>query len=874
MTPEVEARYLTIDWRGPGDARSVRPSDLPIAIEPGSDAVPELELDLFPDDFSWLGLRPAPTDKTSPPEWTTGDGRSHRFTPVADGHGATWWVPALDWNEASRRHINAFARSLGDFEIMVGAVHLRVRTVAHAGGRTVLEDYLRSFRDTLIWLIFGFEGTGTVAGGARAGGELVAALEAFSAAMATVSRHLATEIRERTGEMERHKVRPGSATFRHHGRNPAARRLPGRLAVETADLPDNRHLRHMADQCSRLLPRIHDVTRRQAAALRRLARREMERADACERIEHHQVDPEIFDVQLAELERRLDRVRTGCADDDTPPGAQCRDFPLRLISPYARRTNEFFYQRLDDAPNEPGIAFRVARFPDTLGTSLFAVLPFSRDYIFGATKADIQSSIEETAAGKSYRLLEFRCLRTITPRTSALENKRHKRARLERNGWRSPLGRGEKDEFQRAAASARKRARALEDMADRAEASSGPLAQATATLRGLDADFERRGIARASRLPASMRFSTNPHYAACLNTFRQVQALMSGAGVTEDALAGLDRIGTVHASALYERWCLVKILTILISDYGFVPPMGWQQQMIETVLGQSDPLTLKLFRPDIGLTAHLDYQVPLANGRRPDYRLRFLYRPSGEAAAGAGPAGDRGHRTAGGLIMDAKFRTRWQPGELQSVVDSLVDQKRYDIEGDRVFILHPVPGSIVRPTSPLAWGRDCDYGQAAETNHRRGSVCVSPALPGGDDQVHLRRLIALQLQSTFGLPAETDDRDIPSRHEHALVGRAPESPRVAPATAEWTRQSFCISCGRQHSSADISIRRTKAHNPYWTFVCADCTMTSTRTHCYACGEDLFKNHIQLTYHNTIADQITNVMCPACGAYFDADWSGP
>ena len=51
-------------------------------------------------------------------------------------------------------------------------------------------------------------------------------------------------------------------------------------------------------------------------------------------------------------------------------------------------------------------------------------------------------------------------------------------------------------------------------------------------------------------------------------------------------------------------------------------------------------------------------------------------------------------------------------------------------------------------------------------------------------------------------------------------------------------------------------------------------MYVTRTYCYGCSEGvLFKNGLQLTYHRTVADQVTNIACPCCGSYFDSDVHG-
>ncbi len=363
-----------------------------------------------------------------------------------------------------------------------------------------------------------------------------------------------------------------------------------------------------------------------------------------------------------------------------------------------------------------------------------------------------------------------------------------------------------------------------------------------------------------------MRFNMNPDYAACLKAFRRVQTLMSGTGVNEGSLDRVEKIGTLHASAVYERWCLIKILTILILEYGFEPPASWQENLIGTVTGLPEPLSLKMFRPDIGLAAHFEYQFQLGNGCRPDFRLRFAYRPEKEASTWGMAAFGGDIQDASGLIMDAKFRTRWRPGELQEVLDGLVEQKRYDLEGDRVFVLHPVSKCVAKPTSPLEWGRDCDYGQVAKTNHRCGSVWLSPAIGGGDEQRHLRRLIDLQLQDTFGHPPEVETAEGGYGSGGYDCGASAEN--IAPV---WREQSFCVSCGNRHSMEDVEFRKTKGGYQYWITTCQGCGMAATRTHCYGCKTKLFKNYMMLTYHNTIADQPTHVICPACGSYFDEDW---
>lgn len=871
MTFQLEARYLTIDWLGPKEARMIEVSEVPIRIEPGISGVPELEIQIFPDDFSWLGIRSLSNDQGYGPRWIAVDGQEHLFIPIQDAQATTWWVPALEWVAEKRRHHNAFSRSLGEFNISIGAEQLLLRTVTHDCSRVVLEDYLRGFKDELIWLIFGFNGAGTVTGASQSGEELVAALGAFIEALRQASRHLATEIRESTCDVPRRKLRPNAETFRRFVRNPGARHLPSRVAAETANLPDNRYLRHMARQCSRLIRQMHGATQRQALAFQSHAQQDLKRAEEYGQIEDHEVDPDIFDIQLGTLESKLDELRNAHIDEAFDSTKPVQSFPLKLGKRYGDRANEFFYHRMEpqkSLSNNFGQVqnYSVVRFPDSLAVSLFRVMDFSTEYVFQAPRDTVKSSTRVNSKGTTYRFLEFEHVPRVEPRTRALENKRTKRVQLEKNGWRAPLSSGEKHEYRQAATSARKRFQAFDAMAKRAEASSEKLTNAIDTLRHLDTALDERGVGYSAKLPSGMRYSMNPRYAACLKAYRDVQSLMARAGVDASSLDRVEKIGTLHASAVYERWCLVKILGVLISEYDFEPQAEWQARLIEKVTGLPGPLDLELSRPDIGLTASFEYQPQLANGRRPDFRLRFFYASGKPKNSSEEDPFSEDLESSPALIMDAKFRTRWRRGELQDIVDALVDQKQYNINEDRVFVLHPVSKSIANPNSPLEWARHCDYGHTTNRNHRRGSVWLSPSVGLGDEQRHLRRLIDLQLQASFGTPYEKkeSDRGYSYRNERFSIS-------AQHANLTWPNPSFCISCGKRHTTEDAKSYKTKAGNRSWIFSCQDCGMTVTRTHCFNCKTDLFKNHTILTYHNTIADQPTHVICPCCGSYFDADW---
>jgi hypothetical protein len=341
-----------------------------------------------------------------------------------------------------------------------------------------------------------------------------------------------------------------------------------------------------------------------------------------------------------------------------------------------------------------------------------------------------------------------------------------------------------------------------------------------------------------------MRFVQSPAYSSVLAAFNQVQELAGRVGIGGQEIERIDRIGILHASAIYERWCLVRLISLLTDTFGFVPEHDWLDRVIEGICGAVTPFELHFDRADVGMIAKVEVQPVLPNGRRPDFRLSFQHRDrSPQTTVISDDFGVEETVPSSGLVLDAKFRTRWRPSELERVLHDLVELRGYSQAARRVFILQPAGSVVKEPTSPLRWGRDCDYGQNSPVSHAQGMARVSPN-PG--DWHNLQRLVALELQASFPAPKQ-DVED------------------------EWSSDSFCINCGRRHDIAGIRHRLTKKGSDFWHLMCGDCGLTTIRTHCFSgCGTSLFKNGLILTYHRTIADQLTNVACPCCGEFFDRD----
>ncbi len=855
MLSGLRASKLQIDWRDAGQVRMVTVGLVDLEID--DDGVPETVLDIFPDDHSWLGLQ---VPDGIVPTWRSAE-EDKAFLRIVAPDRQVWWIPALGWNAGRRRHDNAFLRGLGQFDIAVGDETLRIVTRHHDG--VMLGDYLRDFRDELIWLILGQEGSGGVSWGG--GSDMASAFGFFVEAALSLAADLPHELQEATGLMRRSKVRPNAATFRELGRAPWAQVLPGRVAKAEADIPDNRYLRYLIQSALTLAQAVSKAGQAQAESLdRRTAHLEETGRELIER-EWQEVDPEVFDAQLQEYERRMEPILQWRPKISSGEPLFRRRFEIQ--NPYGNSGASFFVRDVDAVDNDRDHWPQVLRLPDEVGDLVGGVSALERSFDFGFARGRRTKREETFSNEKPYWLHEISHVEAIRP--NGLENRRRRRAKLKANGWRTRLDRNAREEYQQAGKVSLARAAHYQTLAQGAKSLSEDLAANCSRLARLDRMLQDLGVSLSATPPQGLRWRLHPPNVACLDAFRRLQEAAQGHGLDPGALERLDVVATLHASALYERWCLVKILSVLIGDYGFRPDEGWQALLVDAVTRPDGCITLDLLRRDLLLGARLQVQPVLKNGRRPDFRLRVTYLPK----APTPEVRDELFSEAPGLVMDAKFRSRWAKGEVSDMVEALVQQKGYGEEGDAVFVLQPCGRTVRQRNTPLDWGPHCDHGQDHPDDHLKGHIWLAPNANPADPQYHLRRLIAQLMQARFARPAlvqcETRTQFIEDLFKTADRGAGYEGDRFRDTPL--LSASFCISCGKGHDDDDLVSKWTGQSTrgrEYWVIGCKGCGMKVTRTHCYGCGDRvLFKNHLRMTYHRTIADQPTHVVCPKCGADF-------
>lgn len=856
----VSAHYLDIEWESYGIARKVELSTYPVELDLAQNGSWHCEVSIFRSAAPWIGLQFTGNLKDSEPATIDAKGERHPWLPIQHQDGSRWWIPATGWSKKNNCHISEMHRSFGTFQIEMGPYQtLVIDAVANELDRAHAQDYLEDFQDELIWLAIG-KPTGALGeAGFEYSPEHIDALEEFATASSRVLENPARQIREITVLAQPSKLRPNVETFRAAVRHPVLRRYPGRGAEECVDVPENRYLRGLVQHCQRLARSIARSSSRRNSYLS--ARAEREKARATELLERQEieVDKEIFLNQLTDIQCYMDDISDwqGLKSSSEPDD---RRYHFSVGTKHF--SGGFFYQNIDADQHfvkTQGFDFSVVNFPEGLHDLVENARGVDRDLTLTVSgKAKV--SRFTAGNGKIGRRADFLSISAIQPFSPVLTRRQNDFARYQRNNWRRPIRRAEKQELESEARIALARANQLENVAQEVKASGAALTSLTNALMRQDTAWESKGVAPTSIFPTGMRLVQNPVYAGALAAFVKVKEMENNTAIGGDTLNKLARINILHASAIYERWCLIKIISVLVQDFGFTPQSDWAEHIVRFSTQPNEAkdagFTILLVRHHPKMTALLDVEPCLANGRRPDFRLRFAIEDT--QSSGSRSIFQNCPRSGTGIVMDAKFRTRWKHGELDEMLETLVKTKDYGQDGDRVFILHPAKSAIERRTSPLMWGRDCDYGHRHPFSHKHGSVQLSadPLSPGASI-MHLRRLIALELQKTFPEPEfEKEHRNAGQDHDHQKQDASCVS-----------NASFCIACGHGHRLTDVKLGATERGNAKYLYRCSHCGATTVKTPCFGCGNGLFKNGLQMTYHLTIADQVTNVVCPDCGANF-------
>jgi len=429
---------------------------------------------------------------------------------------------------------------------------------------------------------------------------------------------------------------------------------------------------------------------------------------------------------------------------------------------------------------------------------------------------------------------------------------------LEKTNWIKPLSTKEKQEQEKEKQAIQKQIELLNEDFKTADEYIKKLEPLIVTLKSILSQFEKLSIDKDSYFPNSMTFVQNPHYQGVYKFYQEIKDIV---GIDENlflSVQKIDKIGLLDIPTLYERWCFLQIIKILIDQYHFTPDENWKQKLMLQMLGNTDEvrkdiknINIKFENSLLEREIILYYEKELQNRKRPDYLLEIISLRT-----------NKKHN----LIMDAKFH---EDVKVEKLIEELYHNKNYSQnDTSTVFILHPDTKSSIEKINPSDWGEDAYYGEIQMfdyewdnddlPNHKYGSILLSPIKDNigyGNYLDNLQRLIGMSLQY------QLEDNN----KEDITIGSLEKNDNIIDPIPKV--KTFCLKCG-SHKIKTISSGFSRSQKgKYHQMICEDCNHNFIYFYCWSCKNRLIKNGSYWSYHTFQPLEPLDIQCPHCAKFW-------
>lgn len=856
-----DIRYLDIVWNADQSVLKVEESNQPVDLKKVDhywlgDTV------TYPQKYFYIGI--CTTDKPLyEPYLKLANNETSPLIPVkVPGDDKIWWIQKGHWDAKHNKFQSTLYRTAGRIEI--SAQHETIILENHTVNFSVadLEYYLSDLKGKLWMLMLDSKSASKVNiqkespsvfsdDVLKLFGDLASSFEAIiKKPHVTLS-----EIQEK---LPRRLVKPVTKTFREIATHSSPKLLTSRSFKESYNTAENRFVHHLAFRALYLLKALNRQASYQLNAIRDIVERdESWLKEESERVTKV-VDPMVIDNEIEAIASEMDNQCKRLMDTHQPGRNTYQDdnfsdrtYTLAFGKSYGESNTEYFVTSLNGY-----------NFQEKHGTYLV----FSSDINFkNAIKEKylLRYEFKITGSGSRFERKNNRrnlyyelCFSNISsieicqsPLLKELVRLKDIKTTLEINGWVMKLRPEEQESIRNQTQITRARLTALEFSFGKVREFNAHIPSLISRVKKSVQFFRAHKVSRQQESPNSMVFVQNPLYASAKSTYQKVSNLEGMDDLLLNSMMAIDEIGLVNLPNLYERWCLLQLVTVISDKYRFQIQHNWQQKLVNAILKNDRNIEIFFSCEARQLSLRLTYEKELDSGKRPDYVIDLHYntyaldRQEIDLAHGSGGTIQWyiQYKKTVRMVLDAKFRGSVSEQHIDDLIDELYEGKDYsEGENNAVFIVHPVAKVTKARTSPLEWGSYCNYGQAGKIDHKKGAIYLSPSREHRNSPENLQRLIGMFLQN----------------HTHILDDGLR-------GKVIW-HNKCCISCGGDN--LDISFSQTKGGNPINKIHCRSCRQMTIETQCFACKRPLFKNGMNWTYHRTRAEQMTNIVCPSCETF--------
>ncbi len=869
MPTDFDLHLISIQWNADRSIASINAGEAPLATEEsnGRTGAEVMLYSKVAGRAAQLAVRSAVQ-----PLLVRADGSEELLREVEDpATGQHWWVELGKWIGDKKRDVYYFdaptCSHAGRALIRVGESICDISLYPPGFSEDEFSDLLHAFNDALFGLIFEAEGHTQVAGWDSMGllsDDGIAALKRFITSIRRVVDQPRVELEQITEPRPPVRARPIARTFQELAQKGDPAAITSKTYRETPSTSENRYVRFLADRVLFLTKRLMVAAEARERELGRMASVHESRLNELKAIldeKARRVNLAVLDQEIDWLQQRVDSIL-----------AEWQQRVARLCHASHPRGLRRLYVRVSANPvltNQGLLVCAACR--DREGGDF---LPADTKFLFPASmaRADLFAadgeytldvaytfSSEEAAKGPFEETLFVTHIGKMTanvhpPRLARrLKVLTTARDRLRRTNGLRPLDAGEVRELQKEREAMFQRRQAVDQSRQRIEEYLPPLRDVCAALSKQVNRLEDKGIAADPQPPMSVVFTQQDEYRSVLSSYRE---LVAQGGINE---ALLDEVftatprGVEALPVVYERWCLLSLIRLLLNDYQFLGIDGdWRKEVIRYAVGRHGrPFTCRFRSEPLQREVAVSYQAAW-NGLCPDFLIEVFGSSSGSKALAT-------------LVLDAKCKPYGPEAGLRLADDLQELERKYRKPeiSHLIYAVHPSLTAVRHRRTAQPWASISLYGGSRvfpwETeefpDHTRGAVVLRPTVPAETEESHvapLKRLLGVLFEYSMEQPAVR-------REVSGVVGSRLD--------ALPDHGLFCQLCGGGAGEIVLEPRLTKRGVKYWC-TCQRCSHFFVYSYCYDCNRKLFKHGPFWTYHDLDLLDYFHIICPGCGAYFD------
>lgn len=898
-------KYLAITWSDQDTVLKIEESHESLEVEYQEDGTVKVETVTYNDVYHQLGFCFA-EEPLHTPYFQRADGsREELIAFKSPSTNKIWWIQNSGWNSQYRRYYSELWRTVGNFDLVIQKRHLILENNNLEFTVKELEYYLRDFKNDLWMLILDNDNSAKAKVDKEVPNFLTDEVCHFYRDFIDSAEKLIKNpnmfLAERQSMLPIKKVKPIAKTFRELIENPNRKQATSRDFYESYDTAENRYIHYCVDRILYLLRCFDRLVNAQLTSYQSKIDQEKVWIDELQNKEVKKIDKNVFQEEINTIQEQIENTKNQIQQTrqdlkqlkrDLDPykvydelmnsnyyKQKCNELKYEkfqvILGQKSEQENSYFVQQINGVNRDNFIAtFGVSAIIFSIYDKSFENIDLSNiktilmfDGFYFLTKS---TSTKNNVYNKLYfhkiTKLDFnedKCQEIlklqyqIDNREKLIKQRNITKDKLEQADWKQDLNQSEKKENKKEAEMLLGKVKLFENMSNQMKVMSEKFPSFISHLQVISKFFKQYEVKKSSNCPNSMVFIQNPLYASCKSLFKKLIDLNGLDIRLFDTMMQIDEIGLVNISNLYEKWCLIQVIKILKDTYKFTLQDDWQTDLIQSILRKEYNIAINMELEKNYQSIVLTYEKVLNNNKRPDIVIDLTTQ---QVVYQKNPHDRQYYPQFNGsetkrLVLDAKFKNFKNQYIYDQLINELYITKNYSENGNnQVFIIHPTPNVIQRPTSSLEWGRFCDYGQSNDavhrynerqkTNcdpiHRCGGVFLSPSLKYPHTSNNLQRLLGMFLQQN------SQRLTNPINNEYCYHNMS------------------CMSCGNYDKSKLLfKPSKTKGGNDKYDLICQICKHHTNQTICYHCKHPIFKNGLKWTYHRTKAEDVFNVICPRC-----------